>query len=263
MNELVIINGQQVVTSSRNVAEHFEKRHDNVVRDVESLIGGLLKNEDTHNGMDVHKMFCLSSYKNEQNGQTYPEYLMNRDGFSLLVMGFTGAKALAWKLKYIDAFNAMEKSIQTPQLEVLPRYKTRMVGTAVRDIGKTAENIEQVYAVKHGMALAVATDMIGNIYGFDSSPLKRLLPAEENPGYLNATKIAEKLGIFSKSGKPNPATANKKLAELGLQKKEGREWRLTDKGCDYGEEKPYTRNGHSGYNINWNEKVLDLLRKEA
>jgi Rha family phage regulatory protein len=98
---LVIINGQQVVTSSRNVAEHFEKRHDNVVRDVESLIGGLLKNEDTPYGMDVHKMFCLSSYKNEQNGQTYPEYLMNRDGFSLLVMGFTGAKALTWKLKYI------------------------------------------------------------------------------------------------------------------------------------------------------------------
>ncbi len=39
-------------------------------------------------------------------------YLMNRDGFSLLVMGFTGAKALEWKLKYIEAFNAMERAIE-------------------------------------------------------------------------------------------------------------------------------------------------------
>ena len=252
MNELVTINGKQVVTSSRNVAEHFEKEHKHVLDSIRAILAA----ENS-----AAKFFHETTYENR--GKQYPEYLMNRDGFALLVMGFTGKAALAWKLKYIEAFNAMEKSIQTPQLEVLPRYKTRMVGTAVRDIGKTAENIEQVYAVKHGMALAVATDMIGNIYGFDSSPLKRLLPADENPGYLNATKIAEKLGIFSKSGKPNPATANKKLAELGLQKKEGREWRLTDKGCDYGEEKPYTRNGHSGYNINWNEKVLDLLRKEA
>ena len=252
MNELVTINGKQVVTSSRNVAEHFEKEHKHVLDSIRAILAA----ENS-----AAKFFHETTYENR--GKQYPEYLMNRDGFALLVMGFTGKAALAWKLKYIEAFNAMEKSIQTPQLEVLPRYKTRMVGTAVRDIGKTAENIEQVYAVKHGMALAVATDMIGNIYGFDSSPLKRLLPADENPGYLNATKIAEKLGIFSKSGKPNPATANKKLAELGLQKKEGREWRLTDKGCVYGEEEPYTRNGHSGYNINWNEKVLDLLRKEA
>ena len=127
MNELVIINGQQVVTSSRNVAEHFEKRHDHVLRDIESLIQGVLKNGETPNNegvpkigetpkkVDIHKMFCLSSYKNEQNGQTYPEYLMNRDGFSLLVMGFTGAKALAWKLKYIEAFNAMEKKIAEPK----------------------------------------------------------------------------------------------------------------------------------------------------
>lgn len=111
MNDLVTINGQQVVTTSRNVAEHFEKRHDNVVQAVETLMGGLLKSKDTPKNLDVHKMFRLSSYKNEQNGQTYPEYLMNRDGFSLLVMGFTGAKALAWKLKYIEAFNAMEAQL--------------------------------------------------------------------------------------------------------------------------------------------------------
>ena len=186
---------------------------------------------------------------------------MNRDGFALLVMGFTGKAALEWKLKYINAFNEMQKQLSNPQLEVLPRYKTRMIGTAVRDIGKTTESIEQVYAVKHGMALAVATDMIGNTYGFDTTPLKRLLPAEENPGYMNPTALAEKAGMLSKNGKPNGATANKKLADLGLQTKKGRDWRLTDKGREYGEEKPYSRNGHTGYAIAWNEKVLKLIEK--
>ena len=261
MSELVTINDKQVVTTSRNVAEHFEKRHDNVVRDIESLIGGLLKSEDTPKDMDVHKMFCLSSYKNEQNGQTYPEYLMNRDGFSLLVMGFTGVKALAWKLKYIAAFNAMEKSIKTPQLAPNPHYRTRMIGTAVRDIGKTAESIERVFAVKHSMALASAMEMVGESYGIDTAPLKRLIPAEENPGYLNATMLAGKLGLLSKTGNPKASDANAKLAELGLQKKEGKEWRLTDKGREYGEEKPFTRNGHSGYNIGWSEKVLVLFEQ--
>ena len=252
MNELVTINGKQVVTSSRNVAEHFEKEHKHVLDSIRAILAA----ENS-----AAKFFHETTYENR--GKQYPEYLMNRDGFALLVMGFTGKAALEWKMKYIDAFNAMEKSIQTPQLAPNPHYRTRMIGTAVRDIGKTAESIERVFAVKHGMALASAMEMVGESYGIDTAPLKRLIPAEENPGYLNATMLAGKLGLLSKTGNPKAADANAKLAELGLQKKEGKEWRLTDKGREYGEEKPFTRNGHSGYNINWNEKVLDLLRKEA
>lgn len=52
------------------------------------------------------------TYINEQNGQTYPMFLMNRDGFSLLVMGFTGKKAMQFKLEYIKAFNQMEATIK-------------------------------------------------------------------------------------------------------------------------------------------------------
>ena len=250
MNELVTINGKQVVTSSRNVAEHFEKEHKHVLDSIRAILAA----ENS-----AAKFFHETTYENR--GKQYPEYLMNRDGFALLVMGFTGKAALEWKMKYIDAFNAMEKSIQTPQLAPNPHYRTRMIGTAVRDIGKTAESIERVFAVKHGMALASAMEMVGESYGIDTAPLKRLIPAEENPGYLNATMLAGKLGLLSKTGNPKAADANAKLAELGLQKKEGKEWRLTDKGREYGEEKPFTRNGHSGYNINWNEKVLVLFEQ--
>ncbi|MDY5481880.1 MAG: Rha family transcriptional regulator [Veillonella caviae] len=50
-------------------------------------------------------------------GQQFPFYLMNRDGFSLLAMGFTGKKALQWKLKYIEAFNEMEETLKQGDLE--------------------------------------------------------------------------------------------------------------------------------------------------
>lgn len=71
-----------------------------------------------------------SSYIHEQNGQKYPKYYMNRDGFSLLVMGFTGKEAIEWKMRYIDAFNRMEQLLAQKQTAV---YKdTRAYQKAVR-----------------------------------------------------------------------------------------------------------------------------------
>ena len=105
MDELVYLERDEAVCSSLDVSDCFGKRHDNVLR----MIGGLLKNEETQ------KMFKKSYYVDSQNKQQYPMYLMNRDGFSLLVMGFTGKKALDWKLKYINAFNQMEKIIRERQ----------------------------------------------------------------------------------------------------------------------------------------------------
>ena len=105
VNDLVRIENNQIVTSSRQVAEAFHKRHDNVIKGIRELIGGLLNFEE------APSMFHESSYVNEQNGQEYPMYLMNRDGFSLLVMGFTGKEAMQWKIKYIQAFNEMEAEL--------------------------------------------------------------------------------------------------------------------------------------------------------
>lgn len=88
MDNLVYLQNDEPVCSSLQVAEKFGKRHDNVMQSIR----GLLKNEGTH------EMFKKSSYIEEQNNQKYPMYLMNRDGFSLLVMGFTGKKALQMQL---------------------------------------------------------------------------------------------------------------------------------------------------------------------
>ncbi|APM37370.1 Rha family transcriptional regulator [Clostridium kluyveri] len=99
---------EKVLVSSRIIAENFDKRHDQVLRDIENIIKGLHKIEET----PIRNYFIKSSYLHKQNNQKYPEYIMTRDGFSLLVMGFTGQKALQWKLKYIEAFNKMEAFIK-------------------------------------------------------------------------------------------------------------------------------------------------------
>lgn len=102
MNKLVELNNKQVVTTSLQVAETFNKEHKNVLRDIE----GLLKNEHTQN------LFLKGSYTHPQNKQEYPMYYINRDGFTLLAMGFTGKKALQFKLNYIQAFNSMESMLE-------------------------------------------------------------------------------------------------------------------------------------------------------
>lgn len=109
MNELVF-KGQngQVLTNSLLIAEKFGKEHQHVLRDIRTLIEGMSEIGDT-------PMFVESTYINEQNKQEYPIFIMNRDGFTLLTMGFNGKKALKFKLEYIAAFNAMEKALKEQQ----------------------------------------------------------------------------------------------------------------------------------------------------
>lgn len=258
MNELVTVYNHQLVTDSRKVAAHFNKRHDHVIRDIDTLVGGLPKNGDTQ------RMFHKTTYVNAQNGQTYPMYLMNRDGFSLLVMGFTGQKALEWKLKFLAAFNEMDKILHSvPKVSPNPHYRTRKIHTAVRDMADTATAIVDVFGVKKPMALTTAMQLVGKAYGVDMEPLKRLIPAEENPSTMTPTDISKELGIKTKAGSPNPQAINSKLYELGLQEKHGGSWVATEKGKPYCEVIPYTNsNGHSGYRLMWSHKVLDLLKED-
>lgn len=114
MNELVEIRKNQVVTSSRQVAQVFGKLHKHVIESIREILSA----ENSAN-----KFFCKTSYT--YRGRTLPEYLMNRDGFSLLVMGFTGKKALEWKIKYIEAFNAMEKALREQSAPALPENPDR------------------------------------------------------------------------------------------------------------------------------------------
>ena len=101
-NALVEVQNGQIVVSSKQVAEHFGKEHKHVLESIREILA--VEKSAT-------KFFVESTFKNR--GKEYPMLLMNRDGFTLLAMGFTGKKALEWKLKYIQAFNIMEEQIKT------------------------------------------------------------------------------------------------------------------------------------------------------
>lgn len=100
MNELVIMKNRQAVTTSLQVSVNFKKRHDHILRDVDAM-----KKDVPNFGEMFSQATTTDSYGRERR-----IYYMNRDGFSLLAMGFTGKKALQFKLKYIKAFNEMEKN---------------------------------------------------------------------------------------------------------------------------------------------------------
>ena len=123
MNELVYLKNEQALTDSLTVAEMFEKEHAKVMRSIDRLLETLAKNGEPS------KLFYLTKRKAD-DGQFHRIYLMNRDGFSLLVMGFTGKKALEWKLKYIDAFNKMDSVIMERKTAVW--LETRQQGKLIR-----------------------------------------------------------------------------------------------------------------------------------
>ena len=94
----------RLVVSSRKVAEVFEKLHKHVMESIRELNCGEEFNESN---------FRPVKYR-DAKGEMRPEYLITRDGFILLAMGFTGAKAVQWKIKYIEAFNKMEAELRNP-----------------------------------------------------------------------------------------------------------------------------------------------------
>ena len=102
MNELVSLINNQPRTTSNRISEHFGKRHGSVIRAIENL--------EIDSEFRKHN-FVLSTYISLQ-GKELSCYEMTKDGFMLLAMGFTGKAAMKWKLKYIDAFNNMEKALR-------------------------------------------------------------------------------------------------------------------------------------------------------
>lgn len=149
MNEIVFRDANdQAVTSSLLVAEKFGKEHKHVLDSIRKLIEGCAE-------ISADPMFEETTYVNEQNGQVYPMFLMNRDGFSLLVMGFNGKKAMQFKLDYINEFNKMEKMIRDSikpksQLEILQMSINQLVeqehrlSSVERDVAETKKEIAEM-----------------------------------------------------------------------------------------------------------------------
>jgi anti-repressor protein len=150
-----------IYTTSIDVSEKFSKRHDNVTRIIKNLI---------NTQPDTRSMFVEDQYENR--GKVYPMYKMNRDGFSLVVMSFTGPDADEWKLKYIKAFNRMEQIIRNEliafqqQAAKMPQRGTKeFFAMALLDAQQVIEDQERQLlaaqpAIVFHQAVAVSEDTI-------------------------------------------------------------------------------------------------------
>ena len=186
-NDLVEIKNNQVVVSSRQVAEKFGKLHKDVLENIREII----KAENS-----ALTFYQENTYK-AGTGKNYPEYLMNRDGFTLLAMGFTGKDALQWKMKYIAAFNEMEAQLnnkpvsQLKEKEVeaklnnsrarLNNSRARMAALILKCADKTKSDTYKEICNKN------AVDVLA---GREVMPM--LLTERQT---LSAKEVGEKLGI--------------------------------------------------------------------
>ena len=133
MNELLPMITERdgkAVTTSRAVAEQFGKQHKNVIQAIEGLRTTL---DETEDGRAFNRLNFQPVTLPDGKGEKRPAYLLTRDGFTLLAMGFTGAKAVQFKVAYINAFNRMERFIKGGGLPA----------PAIQSIEKRLEALEQ------------------------------------------------------------------------------------------------------------------------
>ena len=174
---------ETTVVSSLDVAETFEKNH----RDVRESIRNI---ESTISTAEFSALFILGSYK-ASNGKPNPMYVMTRDGFTLLAMGYTGEKAMQFKLAYIKQFNAMEELLKGKLIE-------REKGIAVRQsltkaLQQSAENERM-----HGHAYSTYTNCIYKVlFGKNAKQLREELGIGTNENLRDHLTLEELRAIQS------------------------------------------------------------------
>lgn len=250
MNDLVF-KGQndQVVTTSLLVAEKFKKEHRNVLKSIRKLM--------TATNVAVAKMFDEKTYVNDQ-GKEQPMFFMNRDGFTLLAMGFTGDKAIDFKVEYINEFNKMEETIKKGLIESAKKDQSDF-NNKVHFIEWSANFLGVNDAGKLLMARKLAEE-----YGTQ----------QYLPDYVTSKGQTHSATYLLKAHNCNISASifNISCHSFGLIKKMERKgkggtihnwWALTDEGMEYGENKvsdkcPLQTQIH-WYDDRFTE-VLDIIR---
>jgi len=182
---------------------------------------------------------------------------VNEPGLYALVFGSRKAEAKRFK-RWVthEVLPAIRKtgSYAVPAMASLPAPTQDRV-TSLLLIGQA---VAKVPGVKAGIAMAATLTCIHENTGLTIETLRRALPAANEPiCSLNATQLGKLVGLSAK-------TTNLRLANLGLQVRNERdEWELTESGEAWAEAMPYSRNGHSGYQILWNPSVAQELREVA
>ena len=251
----LVFNGKdgQALTNSLLVAEKFGKEHRSVLSSIRELIKGGAENY-------ADPMFMETTYTHPQNGQEYPMFIMNRDGFTLLAMGFTGERAMEFKLEFLNAFNKMESLLKSDDY-ILMRSQQILQGR----LELAEKNLRKVTAEKEQLRLTAETQ---------EQQLKEQAPKVDyydkvidSTGLQTTNMIASCFGI-------SPIKLNKLLCAWGVQYKQSGCYFLYAKYRDkgYAEHKPYAYVDSNGetktrQHMFWTERgkqfVIDLYTLKA
>lgn len=259
MNELVFKGtNDQVLTNSLLVAEKFEKNHYDVLEAIRALLVSTENSVQTEN-KQLSEMFLLVEYDVPLNNGTNatrknPMYIMNRDGFTLLAMGFTGSKALQFKMEFITAFNKMESMLKSDDYILMRSQQI---------LQKRIEIAEH-----KALMLQAQNEQLTETVTIQSTQLKQSAPKVEyfdkalsSSGTYTATQIGKEFGWGGE-------TLNRKLKEMGIQYKQNGQWLLYAKydGKGYTKSIPrtFTRtDGTTGSQMQtvWTERGRLFLRQ--
>lgn len=247
MNELIAINlnsidGQQTQTvNARDLHAFLE---------VKTAFKDWIQRRISDFGFEEGKDFC-SILSESSGGRPTKEYHISLDMAKELSMVERNEKGRQARQYFIRC----EKALRTT-VSIIKSVEENKVGAYFA----IARHMVALANVSPERATATALTAIHEATGLTTEPYRAMLPAVEpkDQAHMNATAVGKELGMRA-------VEVNLKLSELGLIEKDpsGKGWKLTDKGAEYGEARPYVNHGHAGFDIKWRKSVLGLLKQGA
>ncbi|HDR4494278.1 TPA: phage regulatory protein/antirepressor Ant [Bacillus cereus biovar anthracis] len=227
MKELVFVNNNnEVVTDSLMVAEVFGKRHADVLRDIENLIE-VMDEKGKRN-------FAFSTYL--AGRRNYKKYNLTKDGFTLLVMGFTGKEAMKFKMMYIEEFNRMEGELK--------QHVRKLPETYLEALESLVESEKARLVLEHRMEK-------------DRPKVEYHDRVLESESTYTATQIANEFGMSA-------IKMNRVLKSMGIQRKVGGQWvlRAAFMNQGYTDTKTYEyEDNKTNQQLRWTEKGRKFIHK--
>ena len=231
-------------TTSLQVAEYFGKEHYNVIRDIKDVIS---KCSESFNALNFEAVEYTDS-----KGEKRPMYLLTRDGFTIVAMGYTGAKAMQFKEQYIAAFNAMEHQLITGRSVSYQLNDRIAAARIIFEAAKLQDNqlalaLDKVYRSNTGQS---ALDEAGVA-----------LVSPKNELALTPTQIGEQCNPVL-----TPRVINLLLQDAGYQRRIGKNWEPCDKAAGMYELLDVNKSHSDGTPIKqlkWYSSIIPVVRRLA
>ncbi|SDB96896.1 phage antirepressor KilAC domain-containing protein [Shouchella lonarensis] len=238
MNELkVIAQDGQLLVDSRDVAEMVDKKHHNLLRDIDKYVEVLT--DSTELKIDFSEFFIEDSYQ-DKTGRTLPCYLLTREGCDMVANKLTGKKGIEFTAAYVIKFKEMEKQLKAR--DEIDKTRSEVLYLAAQ-MAEEKERLELENAEMKPKA----------------SYCDAVLKTED---VVSVTDIAKDYGVGA-------VTMNKWLHELGVQYKQGGRWLLYAKYQDKGYTKSQTvfiSEDKSKLHTYWTQAgrmfIYELLKRE-